>query len=64
VNSGFFKNSGIVYLLVLLAVVAIIFSIFSGPRESDEVDITAIADAIKAGKVEKISIQEDDVTVR
>jgi cell division protease FtsH len=64
VNSGFFKNSGIVYLLVLLAVAAIIFSLFSGPRESNEVDITAVAEAIKSGNVEKISVQEDDVTVK
>jgi cell division protease FtsH len=64
VNSGFFKNSGIVYLLVLLAVAAIIFSIFSGPSDSDEVDITTIAEAIKAGKIEKISVQENDVTIK
>ena len=63
-NSGFFKNSGIVYLLVLLAVAAIIFSLFSGPRESNEVDITTVAEAIKLGNVEKISVQDNDVTVK
>ncbi|MBN1219393.1 MAG: ATP-dependent zinc metalloprotease FtsH [Anaerolineae bacterium] len=62
-NSGFFKNSGIVYVLVLLAVAAIVFSIFSGPRNNNEVDLTSVADDIKAGKVEKINIQENDITV-
>jgi cell division protease FtsH len=64
VNSSFFKNSGIVYLLVILALAAIIFSIFSGPGETNEVDITTVAEDIKAGKVEKISIQEDEVIVK
>jgi cell division protease FtsH len=62
VNSGLFKNS-IVYLLILLAVAALIFSIFSNPRESNELDITAVADDVKAGKVDKITVREDDVTV-
>ncbi|MBN1994789.1 MAG: ATP-dependent zinc metalloprotease FtsH [Anaerolineae bacterium] len=62
-NSGFFKNSGIVYLLVLLAVAAIVFSIFSGPRNTNEIDLSTVAEDIKAGKVEKIEIQEDELTV-
>ncbi len=61
-NSGLFKNS-IVYLLILLAVVALIFSIFSGPGDDNEVDITTVAENIKTGSVQKLSIQEDDVTV-
>ncbi len=61
-NSGLFKNS-IVYLLILLAVAALIFSIFSNPRESNELDITTVASDIKAGKVDKITVREDDVTV-
>jgi cell division protease FtsH len=62
VNSGLFKNS-IVYLLILLAVAALIFSIFSNPRESNDLDITTVASDIKAGKVSKISVKDDDVTV-
>jgi cell division protease FtsH len=62
VNSGLFKNS-IVYLLILLAVAALIFSIFSNPRDSNELDITTVASEIKAGKVEKLIVKEDDVTV-
>lgn len=61
-NSGLFKNS-IVYLLILLAVAALIFSIFSNPRDSNELDITAVAGDIKAGKVDQITVREDDITV-
>ena len=61
-NSGLFKNS-IVYLLILLAVAALIFSIFSNPRDSNELDITTVASDIKAGKVDKLSVKDDDVTV-
>lgn len=63
-NSGLFKSSGIVYLLILLAIAALIFSVFSGPRDNNELDITALAEQIKAGRVEKISIQDDDVTIK
>jgi cell division protease FtsH len=62
VNSGLFKNS-IVYLLILLAVAALIFSIFSNPRNSNEIDITTVAEQIKAGQVSKISVNNEDVTV-
>ena len=61
-NSGLFKNS-IVYLLILLAVAALIFSIFSNPRDNNELDITTVASDIKAGKIDKISVKEDDVTI-
>ena len=49
-NSGLFKNS-IVYLLVLLAVAALIFSIFSSPGDSNDLEITTVAEQIKAGEV-------------
>jgi cell division protease FtsH len=62
VNSGLFRNS-IVYLLILLAVAALIFSVFSTPRNNNELDITAVAEQIKAGQVKKVSVEEDDVTV-
>ena len=61
-NSGLFKNS-IVYLLILLAVAALIFSIFSNPRESNQLDITTVAEQIKAGEVASLSVDGEDVTV-
>ncbi|MEW5956206.1 MAG: ATP-dependent zinc metalloprotease FtsH [Chloroflexota bacterium] len=61
-NSGLFRNS-IVYLLILLAVAALIFSVFSTPRDNNELDITTVADQIKNGQVKRITVKEDDVTV-
>ena len=61
-NSGLFRNS-IVYLLILLAVAALIFSVFSTPRNNSELDITTVAEQIKAGEVKAITVKEDDVTV-
>ena len=63
-NSGFFKNSGIVYLLVIVTVAAVVFSFFSGRRDTNEVDLTTVAEDIKAGQVAKLTVQEDDVTVK
>ncbi len=63
-NSGFFKNSGILYLLIVLAVAAVVFSIFSTPHENNEVDLSSVAADIKTGKVEKISVKEDEVTIK
>jgi cell division protease FtsH len=62
VNSGIFKNS-IVYLLILLAVAALIFSIFSNPRETNELEITTVAEQIKAGDVESLTVDGEDVRV-
>ena len=58
VNSGVFKNS-IVYLLVLLAVAALIFSIFSETVDTKEIEVTTIAADIKQGLVKKIRIDQD-----
>ena len=62
-NSGLFKNS-IVYLLILLAVAALIFSVFSNPRESNELDITTVAEQIKAGEVSKITVNDEEMTIK
>ncbi len=61
-NSGLFKNS-IVYLLILLAVAALIFSIFSNPRDNTELEITTIAEQIKAGEIAKISVDEEELSI-
>lgn len=61
-NSSIFKNS-IGYLLVLLAVATLIFTIFSGTPDNNEVDLTTIANDIRAGEIKKISINEDELTI-
>jgi cell division protease FtsH len=62
VNSGLFKNS-IVYLLILLAVAALIFSVFSNPRENNELEITTVAEQVQAGEVARLNIRDEDVMV-
>jgi len=62
VSSGLLRN-GLVYLLIIVAIAALVFSVFSGPRQSQEVNITEVAADIKAGKVKSISLQGDTLTV-
>lgn len=61
-NSGLFRNS-IVYLLILLAVAALIFSVFSSPTESSELEITTVAEQIKAGDVARIKVTDEDLII-
>ncbi|GAB4457231.1 MAG: ATP-dependent zinc metalloprotease FtsH [Anaerolineae bacterium] len=49
--------------MILLAVAALIFSIFSNPRETNELEITTVAEQIKAGEVSTITVDGEDVTV-
>jgi cell division protease FtsH len=53
----------LVYLLIMVAIAALVFSVFSGPRQSQDVNITEVAADIKAGKVKSISLQGDTLTV-
>jgi cell division protease FtsH len=62
VGSGLFRN-GLVYLLIIVAIAALIFSVFSGPRQTPDVDITQVATDIKNNEVESISVQGDDLTI-
>ena len=61
-GSGFFRN-GLVYLLIIVAIAALIFSVFSGPRQSPDVDITQVATDIKNNKVKTVTVQGDDLTI-
>jgi hypothetical protein len=62
VSSGLLRN-GLVYLLIMVAVAALIFSVFSGPRQVPEVDITQIVADVKDGTVQKILVQGDMLTI-
>jgi cell division protease FtsH len=62
VNSGLFKNS-IVYILIAVAVIALFISIYSSPQNEDEIDLTQVAEDIKEGKVKKITIKNDDISI-
>lgn len=61
-NSGLFRNS-IVYLLILLAVAALIFSVFSSPTQSNELEITTVAEQIKSGEIASIKVNGEDLTI-
>jgi len=62
VNSGVLRN-GLIYLLIIVAIAALIFSVLSGPRQMREISITEVASDIKKGLVKSIVLQGDLVTV-
>jgi len=62
VSSGWLRN-GLVYLLILVAITALAFSVFSGPNQGPEIDITQLASDVKEGTVKKISVQGDTLIV-
>jgi len=62
VNSGVLRN-GLIYLLIIVAIAALIFSVLSGPRQTREISITEVASDIKKGAVKSLLLQGDLVTV-
>jgi cell division protease FtsH len=62
VGSGLFRN-GLVYLLIIVAIAALIFSVFSSPRPAADIGITQVATDIKAGKVKALTVQGDEIVV-
>ena len=61
-NSGVLRN-GLIYLLIIVAIAALIFSVLSGPRQTREISITEVASDIKKGAVKSLLLQGDLVTV-
>jgi cell division protease FtsH len=53
----------LIYLLIIVAVAALIFSVLSGPRQTREISITEVAADIKKGVVKSVVLQGDLVTV-
>ncbi len=62
-NSGILRN-GLIYLLIIVAIAALIFSVLSGPRQTREISITELAADIKKGVVKSLVLQGDLVTVQ
>jgi len=58
-GSGWFRT-GFVYLLILVAVAALIFSISPQSKKPEGIYISQLAEEIKAGKVERITVRGDD----
>ena len=55
------RNS-FIYLLILVAIVAIFFTVFPPTQSGREIDISAVLDMTKAGNVERLEVQNDLVT--
>ncbi|NOX61153.1 MAG: cell division protein FtsH, partial [Chloroflexi bacterium] len=53
------------YLLVIVAAAALFLSIFpSTDQRSEIIDLSAVAEQVKQGKVESITVSEDDLRIR
>ena len=61
-SSGLLRN-GLVYLLIIAAVAALVFSVFSGRKQTPEVEISQLASDVKSGLVEKISVQGETINI-
>ncbi len=61
-SSGWFRN-GFIYLLILVAVVALFFSVFSPSRNVEGVSLTKLAQDIKNGMVKKIVLTGDELKI-
>ncbi len=61
-NNQWLRN-GFVYLLILVTLAALAFNIFQQPRKTETVSISQLADDIKAGLVQKVSINGSTVSV-
>ena len=62
-NANWTKN-GFVYLLILVALVALFFSLFPQTSQVETEEISTIAEWIEQGKVASISVAGDEVRVR
>ncbi len=62
-NSSWTKN-GFVYLLILVAVVALFFSIFPQTSQVESQDISTVAEWVKKGEVQSITVVGDELRVK
>ncbi len=61
-NNQWLRN-GFVYLLILVTLAALAFNIFQQPRQTKTVSISQLADDIKQGLVQKVSVNGSTATV-
>ena len=62
VSTGRFRNS-FVYLLILVAIVALLYNVLSPAEPLETVPIDRVATLVKAGQVEQIVVREDRLEV-
>jgi len=63
VTSSGWNRNGFVYVIILLAAAALLFSFFSPTQQAEEVDISTVAAWAKAGEIISITISRDEITV-
>ena len=61
-NSRWMRNS-FVYLLIVVAVIAIFFTLFSDVSDPQEIPINMVADMARSGEIETIEVRGDKLTV-
>ncbi|MDQ4076318.1 MAG: ATP-dependent zinc metalloprotease FtsH [Chloroflexota bacterium] len=61
-RQGWARNA-LVYLLILVALVALFYNLVTPPDRMDTVEISDVASQVRAGNVEKIEVEGDELTV-
>ena len=61
-SSGWMRN-GFVYFLILVAVIALFFSLFSPQGSQSELDLTELAQQVNKGDVERMIVSGDEVKI-
>src|ERR1700694_526818 len=57
-------RNGFIYLLILVAVVAIVYSFFGRSSDTPSKDISVVVADAKAGHVDKITVDGDSLSVK
>jgi len=56
-------RNGFVYFLILVAVIALFFSVFSPQSSAPELDLTTLAQRVSEGKVDRLAVNGDEIKV-
>jgi cell division protease FtsH len=58
------RRNGLVYLLILVAVIALFYSASRSAERPPEIDLTEVASLVQSGKVTAITVSGDQLTVK
>ena len=56
-------RNGFIYLLIVVAFVAIFFTMFTDGKGSEEIPITEVIRMAERGQIETIEVRADDLTI-
>ncbi len=60
--NGRWRRNSFIYMLVLVAAVALLFTLFSSPRKNNEVPLSTIISDAQQGRVSRIEVQGTSIT--